>query len=91
MENLYIGEKIKELRTEHDLTMDMLVYDLNRLYDAKITKSMISRWESNQNVPTLESIKYLVLYFNVSLDWFLGLTDKKTPPHLWKGDNHEIS
>lgn len=83
MDALNIGNKIRELRKERDLSMEMLVSDINRLYDAKITKSMVSRWESNKNVPTLESMKCLVLYFNVSLDWFLGLTDKKTPPHLW--------
>ena len=84
MDSLNIGEKIKLLRKERDLSMDMLVSDINRLYDVKITKSMVSSWESDKNVPTLESMKCLVLYFNVSLDWFLGLTDKRTPPHLWK-------
>ena len=70
MDALNIGNKIKELRNERDLSMDMLVSDINRLYGVKITKSMVSRWESNKNVPTLESMKCLVLYFNVSLDWF---------------------
>lgn len=82
MDNLNIGKKIYELRKERDLSMEMLVSDINRLYDVNITKSMVSRWESGKNIPTLESMKCLVLYFNVSLDWFLDLTDKKTPPHL---------
>ena len=84
MDNLNIGERIKELRKECDLTMENLCDDLNRIYGTSLTKGMISRWESGQNVPTLENLKYLVLYFNVSLDWFLGLTSRRTPPHLWK-------
>lgn len=40
-----IGLRLKELRNEKDLTLDMLVADLNLRYpDLKFNKSMLSRY-----------------------------------------------
>lgn len=78
-----IGEKLKELRKERELTLDMLVADLNQSYpDIKVNKSMISRWERGENDPSLEYARHLAMYFNVSLDYLIGLTDVKTPARL---------
>ena len=79
-----VGQKIKTLRIERDLTMDMLATDLNRRYqnDKPINISMISRWEADINNPTLDNARNLCDYFNVSLDYLIGLTDKRTPAHL---------
>lgn len=79
-----IGDKLKQLRNERDMSMDNLVADLNRLYELNLTKSMISRWESNKNDPSLTYATAIVKYFNVSLDWLMGLTDKRTPPQFRK-------
>lgn len=78
-----IGEKIKELRKERQLTCDMMVTDMNNKYpELAINKSMLSRWENGQNEPSLENAKYLSVYFNVSLDFLIGLTDTRTPSRL---------
>lgn len=78
-----LGDKIKELRTERDLTMDMLVADMkSRFGDIKMDKSMLSRWERGENDPSLENAKFLSVYFNVSLDYLIGLTDVRTPSRL---------
>lgn len=79
-----IGERIKELRTERDISMDMLVADMNVRYELSkpLNKSMVSRWESGVNEPTLENAKYLSMYFDVSLDYLIGLTDTRTPSRL---------
>lgn len=76
-----IGNRIRNLRLERDLTMDMLVADMNTRYDFEkpLNKSMISRWENDLNNPTLDALKYLCDYFDVSVDFMLGLTDVKTP------------
>lgn len=79
-----IGDKLKQLRNERDMSMDNLVADLNRLYGLNLTKSMISRWEANKNDPSLTYATAIVRYFNVSLDWLMGLTDKRTPPQFRK-------
>lgn len=78
-----IGEKIKELRKERQLTCDMMVTDMNNKYpELAINKSMLSRWENGQNEPSLENAKYLSVYFDVSLDFLIGLTDTRTPSRL---------
>ena len=78
-----LAERIKELRAERDLTMDMLVADMKLQFpDMKLDKSMLSRWERGENDPTLENAKYLSIYFNVSLDYLIGLTDIRTPSRL---------
>ena len=78
-----IGYRIKLLRKERDLTMDMLVEDFNGKYPSVVfNKSMLSRWENGLNEPSLENAKYLSEYFNVSLDYLIGLTDVKTPSRL---------
>ena len=80
---LGIGEKLKNLRKERDLTLDMLVADLNSKYpELAINKSMLSRWENNQNEPSLENAKYLSMYYDISLDFLIGLTDVRTPSRL---------
>lgn len=79
-----IGLKIKELRTERDLTMEMMVQDINKRFNpAKpFHKSMVSKWESGFNEPTLENAKILSMYFDVSLDYLIGLSDVRTPSRL---------
>lgn len=79
-----IGLRIKELRIERDISMDMLVADMNNKYELSkpLNKSMISRWESGANEPSLDSAKYLSMYFDVSLDYLIGLTDIRTPSRL---------
>lgn len=81
-----VGERIKGLRLERDLSMDMVVADMNQKYlielDKPINKSMLSRWENDKVNPSMQSAKCLCDYFGVSLDYLIGLTDKRTPVHL---------
>lgn len=79
-----IGNRIKELRNERDLTIEMVVADMNRKFnfDPPYHKSMISRWENQKSEPTLENAKYLSLYFDVSLDYLIGVTNIRTPLRL---------
>ena len=79
-----IGKKIKMLREERNLTMDMIVADINaRFRPVKpFNKSMISRWENEDNEPSLENAKLLSMYFDVSVDYLIGVTDTRTPSRL---------
>lgn len=79
-----IGNRIKELRTERDLTLEMVVADMNRKFNFNppYHKSMLSRWENQKSEPTLENAKYLSLYFDVSLDYLIGVTNIRTPLRL---------
>ena len=78
-----LAQRIKALRTERQLTMDMLVTDMKSKFpNIKIEKSMLSRWEKGENAPSWENCKYLSMYFDVSLDYLAGLTDVRTPSRL---------
>ena len=78
-----IGTRLKELRLERELTIDMMTADMNSKYpQLRLNKSMLSRWENDLNEPTLENAKYLSMYFDVSLDYLIGLTDTRTPSRL---------
>lgn len=79
-----IGQRIKELREERDLSMDMLVADMNQRYQLEkpLNKSMVSRWEQDKNNPSLDNAKYLCDYFNVSLDYLIGNTDVRASARL---------
>lgn len=79
-----IGLRLKELRQERDLTMDMLVADMNTKFPnyKPINKSMVSRWEKGDNEPSLDNARMISEYFDVSVDYLIGLTDVRTPSRL---------
>lgn len=80
-----IGLRLKQLRTERELTIDNLVADMNQRYpDLNINKSMVSRWENGVNDPSLDYAKHISMYFDVSLDYLIGLTDSRTPSRFKK-------
>lgn len=89
MGSVGMGTILTELRNERQLTMDMLVEDINYKYDMKLNKSMVSRWERNENDPSLEMAVVLAKYYNVSLDYLIGLTDVKTPARLLASANRQ--
>lgn len=80
IENL--GKRLKELREQRELTMDMVVYDVANTYHIEFTKGNLSRWENGINYPSLIYAAYLAKYFNVSVDYLIGNTDIKTPVEL---------
>lgn len=77
-----INERLKLLRTEKGLTMDMLVWDINSKYGIDLNKGLVSKWENGINEPSLRYATYLAQYYDVSLDYLIGLTDVKTPARL---------
>lgn len=70
-----IGNRIKELRKSHNLTLEELADILNKKYPDTINfnKGKISKWENNREEPRLSSVKILADYFDVPLDYFNGI------------------
>lgn len=64
-----LGEKIKSLRLEKELTQVELAQALG------VSKGIISIWENNINEPKATYIKRLALFFGVSADYLLGIID----------------
>lgn len=57
-----IGEKIKELRREHNMTQDKLAAYL------KISPQSISKWENNNAMPDISLVVPIANFFGVSTD-----------------------
>ena len=77
-----LGKRLKQLREQKDMSMDMVVYAMKDRYDIEISKGHISRWENGKNYPSLHLAAYLSAFYDVSLDYLIGNTDVKTPTKI---------
>lgn len=77
-----VGERLKALRTERDLTMDMVVKDMNVQFNIELRRANLSKWENGVNIPSLYMARFLCMYYRVSLDYLMGLTDSRAPVDL---------
>lgn len=68
------GEKVKNLREDHDLTQGQLGKQIN------MTQRKISYIENSKYEPSLDDIKEICLFFNVSADYLLDLPQGLTFP-----------
>ncbi len=66
-----IGNKLKELRKNENLTQKQLADKL------EIGRVNYTRYETNATRPDYETLIKFADYFDVSLDYLLGRTDKK--------------
>lgn len=64
------------------LSLDMVVYDLDKKFHLEINKGHLSRWENGKNDPSVRFVSYLTQYYGVSVDYLIGLTDNRTPADL---------
>ena len=64
---LKIGEKIKALRREQDMTQEELAEQLG------ITYQSVSRWETCTCYPDLELLPVIAGIFGVTMDHLMGL------------------
>lgn len=64
-----IGEKLKELRIKNSIKQEV-IGDL-----CGVTKATVSSWEKNRTAPSIELIKKICNYFNVSTDYLLNHTN----------------
>lgn len=74
------GQKIKELRKGDNLSQEDLITFINRKYNRKISKSMLSKWENDKEEPSrFSDTVALAKYFGVTTDYLLGISDEKYP------------
>ncbi|BBC77164.1 MULTISPECIES: XRE family transcriptional regulator [Lactococcus] len=67
-----LSERLKELRTEKNLTQKQIALKLNVAYQ------VYQRWEKGERQPKKESIENLANVFNVSVGYLLGETNIKS-------------
>ena len=63
------AERLKMLRQELNLTQNQLAEE------TKISRSVISEWESGLKIPKLDSLIKLAEFFKCSIDYLAGLED----------------
>jgi repressor LexA len=67
------NERLKELREEHNLTQTKLANEL------LIDQRSLSFYEIGKYEPNIDTLKRMSIFFNVSTDYLLGLTNEKAP------------
>lgn len=79
-----MNERLFFLREEQDLTQQELA-DI-----FKVSRSLISKWERNLITVPLKQLNNYANYFNISLDYITGLSDKKTKTNKINLDNNLV-
>lgn len=65
-----VGQRIRQLRTERNIKQDEVANSIG------ISKQMLSNIETGYRDATLDVSVALAQYFEVSLDYLVGLSDK---------------
>ena len=63
------GQKLKKLRTDNGLTQEQLA---DRLF---VTRTAVSKWETDNGYPSIDSLKAISNLFNVSIDDLISDAD----------------
>ena len=71
--DIKVGDILKKLREEKELTQDSLSEILN------IKRQTYSAWERSISNPDINTIVFLSKIFDCSVDYLLGKTDKRNP------------
>lgn len=71
-----LGQRLKKLRIESNLTQEGLIKIIEEKYNRKISKSMISKWENDKEKPqNISDIKAIADYFGVNDNYLIGISD----------------
>ena len=63
------AERLKDLRIEKGLSLKQLGKEIG------VSDIAISRWETEQRIPNIESLVAIAKYFGVTTDYLVGLED----------------
>ena len=74
---MIFGQRFKQLRIEKGLKQQQLADDFNKIYGHTLSKSSISQYEHGKKRPETGSLRNLALYFNVSIDYLLGVSEDR--------------
>lgn len=77
------GERLKKLRMSRHLTQD----ELGEIFNPPLAQSTIGTYERGVRQPSLENLITISNYFNVSIDYLLGITDEERTVNVFKEEN----
>ena len=66
-----VGQKIKKLRNEKNLTQKDLADQVH------VTFQTVSKWENDENEPDIGTLRELTKLFNCSMDYLLSEDDEQ--------------
>lgn len=64
------AERLKDLRQEKNIGQNKLASDLN------LANASISYWENCKQEPSISALYKLAVYFDVSADYLIGISDE---------------
>ncbi len=73
---LKLGEKIKRLRSQRELTQEQLADILG------VSAQAVSRWENDSTYPDITLLPTIASYFEITLDELMGMEDFKNEEKL---------
>lgn len=68
---MLLHERLKQLREEKDISQE----DLSKIIN--ITTRSYQRYEKGEREPSLTTLKNIATFYNVTLDYLVGLTNNK--------------
>lgn len=85
MKELYIGNRLKQLRIEYGILQKDLAEQL------QLSQQTISLYESNKRQPDYDTLRTISEFFNVSTDYILGVNNIKEPMGITREIREEYS
>lgn len=83
--NNKFGDNLKKLRIDNRITQSELAKALG------VSPSTVGMYETGEREPNFETEEKIADYFNVSLDYLRGKTDKQTPDDVKKAVNRILN
>lgn len=80
-ETTSLGQKLKSLREEKKLKQPDVANHLN------ITRQNYSSYENNRSQPPIDTLREIALFFNVSSDYLIGISDNRNPVEIYSANN----
>lgn len=75
-----LGERLKLLREEKDLSQEEMGHSFN------LKQSSFSCYENNTKQPSIDTLIKLADFFNVSIDYLVGRSDSYDPEYVADGE-----
>lgn len=72
--------RIKDLRKSARFSQEELAEKFG------VERATISRWENHKHDPSISDLVQLATFFNVSIDYLVGVSSDPTPPTLIRAD-----
>lgn len=76
-----VGERLKEIREDKKITQETVAEYLN------LRRQTYSSYETNGSSPNIDSLKKLSIYYGVSSDFIIGLTEQPNPTEAYTANN----